>query len=74
MKKRPTAGTAWTPKTLCYANKASGDILMVKSRFCQDEVHKNVARERFIRSFSPEAAEKLKKAFELSKRKLEKPE
>lgn len=74
MKKRPAAVTAWTPKTLCYANKASGDILMVKSRYYQDEIHKNVARERFVRSFSQEAAEKLKKAFELSKRKLEKPE
>jgi len=47
---------------------------MVKSRYYQDEIHKNVARERFVRSFSQEAAEKLKKAFELSKRKLEKPE
>ncbi len=47
---------------------------MVKRRFYQDEIHKNVARERFIRSFSPEAAEKLKQALELNKRKLEKPE
>ena len=47
---------------------------MVKQRFIQDEIHKNVARERFIRTFRREAAEKLKQALELSKRKLEKPE
>ncbi len=40
----------------------------------QDKLHKNVARERFIRMFSREAAEKLKQALELSKSKLEKPE
>ncbi|ELY4471602.1 hypothetical protein SMZ62_001707 [Cronobacter sakazakii] len=47
---------------------------MVKQRFIQDEAHKNVARERFIRTFSREAAEKLKQALEVSKRRLEKPE
>ena len=47
---------------------------MVKQRFIQDEIHKNVARERFISTFSREAAEKLKQALEQSKRKQEKPE
>ena len=38
----------------------------------QDEIHKNVARERFIRSFKPEAAEKLRAALEVNKKQQEK--
>lgn len=42
---------------------------MTKRRtFCQDEIHKNVARDRFIRSFKPEAVEKLRAALEASKK------
>lgn len=63
----------WTLKHTVL-RQVTGVILMVKQRFIQDEIHKNVARERFIRTFSREAAEKLKQALELSKRKLEKPE
>lgn len=37
----------------------------------QDEIHKNVARERFIRSFNLAAVEKLRAALEASKKKDE---
>lgn len=42
---------------------------MTKRRaFFQDEIHKNVTRDRFIRSFKPEAVEKLRAALEASKK------
>lgn len=42
---------------------------MTKRRmFYQDEIHKNVARDRFIRSFKLEAVEKLRAALEANKK------
>lgn len=38
----------------------------------QNEIHKNVARERFIRSFNQEAALKLREALEFNKKLKEK--
>lgn len=39
----------------------------------QDESHKNVTREQFFRSFSPEAARQLRRALDTSKKTQEKP-
>lgn len=39
-----------------------------RKTFYQDEIHKNVARDRFIRSFKPEAVEKLRAALEANKK------
>jgi hypothetical protein len=43
-----------------------------RKTFYQDEIHKNVARDRFIRSFKPEAVEKLRAALEVNKKQQEK--
>lgn len=45
-----------------------------RKRYYQDEIHKNVTRERFIRSFHLAAVEKLREALEASKKKGERHE
>lgn len=43
---------------------------MTKRRtFCQDEIHKNVARDRFIKSYNPAVGAKLRAIIEELKRK-----
>lgn len=45
---------------------------MKNNRFCQAEVHKNIARDRVIRSVSQKGYEALRAMLEENKRKQEK--